>query len=62
MATALNDEISGPYAARAEELESLSKLARRVRMEEDAYGNEPSRHLDKQMREAQKAATDFVEN
>jgi hypothetical protein len=44
------------------ELKSLAKLARRVRMEDDAYGNEPSRHLDKQLREAQKATIDFVEN
>lgn len=61
LTTNLNNDICGTYA-RAEELKSLAKLARSVRMEEDAYGNEPSRHLDKQLREAQKATTDFVEN
>jgi hypothetical protein len=61
LTTALNDEICGP-SARAVELKSLAKLPRRVRMEEDAYENEPSRRLDKQLREAQKATIDFVEN
>jgi hypothetical protein len=60
LTTNLNEDICGP-SARAEELKTLAKRARRVRMEEDAYGNEPSRHLDKQLREAQQATTDFVE-
>jgi hypothetical protein len=61
LTTNLNDEIYGPAAARWEVLKRLEKLARRVRMEEDAYGNEPSRHLDEQLREARQATSDFVE-
>lgn len=61
MTTNINDEICGPAAARWEVLKRLEKLAGRVRMEEDAYGNEASRHLDEQLREAQQATTDFVE-
>jgi hypothetical protein len=60
LTTNIDEDICGP-SARAEELKTLAKLARRVRMEEDAYENEPSRHLDKQLREAQQATTDFVE-
>jgi hypothetical protein len=60
LTTNIDEGICGP-SARAEELKTLAKLARRVRMEEDAYENEPSRHLDKQLREAQQATTDFVE-
>ena len=61
LTTNLNEDICGP-SARAEELKSLAKLARSVRMEEDVYGNESSRHLDKQLREAQQATTEFVED
>jgi len=61
LATNLNGDTCRLYS-RAEELRSLAKLARSVRMEEDVCGNESSRHLDKQLREAQQATTEFVED